>query len=139
MQTRHVWVRDLLVNLDAPGTLENALALVAQIQAEGGKARFNPLNTTLQAAAATDHNSVHVKNYVSWEQGIAATGATFRQANMARLLKALKAGGPAESYWAALASSPWGTKPPGSMPIDAWLLDVQRHWFDRAMMPVAGS
>lgn len=136
-KSRHIYVCDLLTALNAPGSLMNAVALIAQIQAEGGQAHFNPLNTTLPMKGATDYNSVHVKNYVSWEQGIDATARTLKQANMAKLLKVLKAGGPALAYWNALAVSPWGTHPPGGMKIQDFLDDVSRHWYDRAMMPIA--
>lgn len=138
-KSRHIFVCDLLEALHAPGSLNNAIALVAQIQAEGGQAHFNPLNTTLRQAGSTDYNSVHVQNYKSWTQGIAATAKTLEQANMAKLLKVLKAGGPAAAYWTALGVSPWGTHPPGGMKIELFLDDVSRHWFDRALMPIAGS
>lgn len=138
-KSRHVFAADLLDELGVPGSLANALAIIAQIQAEGGKALFNPLNTTLPAAGAKDYNSVHVKNYMTYEQGVAATAATLRQANMSRLLAALKIGKDAGTYWAVLPTSPWGTKPPGGMSATAFLADVQAHWFARAMLPISGT
>lgn len=138
-RSRHLWTRDLLAELGVPGTYYNALAVIAQIQAEGGQARFNPLNTTLKQPGSTDYNSVPVQNYTSWEQGLHATAATLRQPNMALLMRALKQGSSSAAYWQALAQSPWGTKPPGSMGVQAFLDDVRRHWYDRAMLTVAGS
>lgn len=138
-KSRHVFAADLLDELGAPGSLANALALVAQIQAEGGGAKFNPLNTTLPAVGATDYNKVHVKNYMTYEQGVAATAATLRQTNMAKLHTALMSGKDAATYWAVLPSSPWGTKPPGGMSATAFLADVERHWFARAMLPISGT
>lgn len=139
MQTRHVWVRDLLRDLGVPGSYYNALSIIAQIQAEGGKARFNPLNTTLKVPGSTDYNSVPVQNYPTWEQGLAATVSTLRQVNMLPLMKALKAGTSSTAYWKALGVTPWGTRPPGGMGIEDFLDDVRRHWFDRAMQGIAGT
>lgn len=139
MQTRHVYVRDLLVALGAPGTLENAAALIAQMQAEGGQAKFNPLNTTVKAPGSTDYNTVHVQNFVSWTQGVATTAKTLEQANMVKLHSALMKGNSALTYWQALAVSPWGTKPPSGYTIEAWLSDVDAHWFDRSMQGISGT
>lgn len=137
--SRHLWVRDLLAKLAVPGNINNAVALIAQIQAEGGEARFNPLNTTLPMPGATDYNAVHVKNYVSYGQGLDATAQTLRQDNMAKLLGALRRGDSARAYWVALGSSPWGTHPPGGSTIDSFLDDIRKHWYDRAMKPIAGT
>jgi hypothetical protein len=137
--SRHLWTRDLLALLACPGSLQNTLALIAQIQAEGGSAAFNPLNTTLNAPGATDYNYVHVKNYISYQQGLSATAATLKQANMKPLMDALKKGNSAKSYWVALGISPWGTSPPGGMTIDAFLADIRTHWMARAMVPIAGT
>jgi hypothetical protein len=139
MQTRHLYAVDVIRGLGVPGSLENVLGLVAQMQAEGGSARFNPLNTTLAMPGATDYNGVHVKNYVSWDQGMAATIQTLRQSNMAKLMLELRRGTSARAYWVALGLSPWGTRPPGGMSIDAFLSDVRAHWTDRAMQGIAGT
>lgn len=139
MKTRHTWAHDLLVKIEAPLSLANALALIAQIQAEGGKAAYNPMNTTLQMPGATDYNGVHVKNYRTYEQGLEATAATLRQANMARLYTALKSGKSAATYWTILPTSKWGTKPPDGMSAAAFLADVERHWFDRALLSITGT
>lgn len=48
-------------------------AWVSWMQAEGGSAKFNPLNTTQEMPGATDFNWVGVKNYVSFKQGVQAT------------------------------------------------------------------
>lgn len=138
-QTRHVWVRDLLVAVACPGSLENAVALVAQCQAEGGTARFNPLNCTVKAPGSTDYNKVPVQNYVSYAQGQSVTAGMLRQQNMAGLLDALKIGTSAVSYWNALAKSPWGTHPPSGYTVATWLDDVRVHWFARAMICIAGT
>jgi hypothetical protein len=137
--SRHLWVRDLLASLLVPGSLANVLAIIAQIQAEGGEALFNPLNTTLHMPGATDYNSVHVKDYLTYAQGLTATANTLRQPNMHLLMAALKKGDSTRGYWVALGASPWGTKPPGGKTIDAFLADVRKHWMARAMIPIAGT
>ena len=47
-------------------------------RAEGGSARWNPLNTTEPMLGTTDYNSAHVKNYPSPIAGIAATALTLQ-------------------------------------------------------------
>lgn len=138
-QTRHVWTRDLLTMLGAPGSLENAVAIIAQCQAEGGSARFNPLNCTVKAPGSTDYNSVGVQNFTSYQQGLTVTKGMLEQANMHALLAALRLGTSAPSYWAGLATSPWGTKPPAGYTAASWLEDVRSHWFARAMVPIFGT
>lgn len=143
-QTRHVWVRDLLALLKAPGTLENALAIVAQIQAEGGAAKFNPLNCTVRAPGSTDYNKVPVQNYVTYAQGLHVTAGMLQQTNMRGLHAELMKGDSSAIYWSALAVSPWGTHPPERSPgvpytVAQWLADVRAHWFDRAMLPISGT
>lgn len=137
--SRHLWTRDLLALLACPGSYYNALSIVAQCQAEGGSAMFNPLNTTLAMTGATNYNSVGVKNYTSYAQGLDATARTLKQANMATLLAALKEGSSSIGYWRLLAASPWGTKPPTGVSITAFLDDTRRHWYDRSMTPIAGT
>lgn len=138
-QTRHVWCRDLLAKLQLPGTLENAVSLVAQCQAEGGSARFNPLNCTVPAPGSTAYNSVGVQNFASYDQGLSVTAGMIRQENMHLLYQALKAGNSATLYWQALAMSPWGTRPPGGYTVAAWLSDVETHWFARSMVTITGT
>ena len=45
-------------------------------RAEGGRAQWNPLNTTEPLAGASDYNTAGVKNYPSPVAGIAATALT---------------------------------------------------------------
>lgn len=129
----------MLVRLGVKGSYYNALSIIAQIQAEGGQARFNPLNTSLRMPGSTDYNSIPVQNYTSYAQGLDATVQTLKQANMVKLFTELRSGTSSRAYWVALAESPWGTKPPGTMTIDAYLDDVRRHWYDRAMIGIAGT
>ena len=54
----------------------NRELLGAWAQAEGGTARFNPLNTTQPWPNATNYNSVGVKNYRTGSDGVHATAVT---------------------------------------------------------------
>lgn len=71
-----LWRFRLLRAIHAKGSAENRRLLGAWARAEGGSARYNPLNTTEPWPGATDYNSVHVRNYRSGADGIAATAAT---------------------------------------------------------------
>jgi len=74
--TREDFARALLAEVGAKPTQRNLWALVSWIQAEGGDASYNPLNTTLEMPGSTDYNGVGVKNYQSFEQGVEATART---------------------------------------------------------------
>jgi hypothetical protein len=63
----------LLLVPAAPGNLALAYAWA---RAEGGSARWNPLNTTFDQAPCSDYNSAGVKNYDTPTAGIAATART---------------------------------------------------------------
>jgi len=76
----------------------------------GQGARFNPLNTTYNLPPCTDYNSVHVRNYASWSQGIAATVATYKLVYYVKVRAAmLDPKASAVDVAEAIAASPWGT------------------------------
>jgi hypothetical protein len=62
-------------------------------RAEGGRATFNPFNTTLPLASATNYNRAKVKNYPDALAGTAATILTLRLAYYKPLIAALRANG----------------------------------------------
>ena len=70
------WKFRLLRSIHGSGYRQNRRLLRAWARAEGGTARFNPLNTTEPWPGATDYNTVGVKNYPSGAAGISATAAT---------------------------------------------------------------
>lgn len=74
--TRYQFAKALLDRLGLKPTKRRLWALLAWMQAEGGNAKFNPLNTTHDMPLATDYNSVHVKNYVTLREGVIATAKT---------------------------------------------------------------
>lgn len=106
---RTQWATDLLKRLGMPVTSENVRAMSAWAQAEGTSASFNPLATTQGASGASNFNSVGVKNYVSYEQGLEATVKTLTNGRYEPILTALRAGNNAEAVGSAVEQSPWGT------------------------------
>lgn len=72
-------IRAILSAIGAPQTQANINSMSAWIQHETPwppVAKFNPMNTTLPMPGSTCFNSVCVRNYVSWAQGIEATART---------------------------------------------------------------
>jgi hypothetical protein len=106
---RTQWATDLLNQLGLPVTAENIKALGAWAQAEGTKASFNPLATTQSMPGATSFNSVGVRNYTSYADGIRATAQTLTNGHYPNILAALRAGNSAVAVAQAVAASPWGT------------------------------
>jgi len=99
----------ILEGVGAPVTNNNMAYLYAWRQAEGGKATFNPFNTTQKAEGTTNYNSVGVKNYVSAEQGIAATIKTLLNGRYSAIIDCLKKDCSPDQTAKALIESPWGT------------------------------
>jgi hypothetical protein len=106
---RQQFATDLLARLGMPQTAENVRALVAWQQAEGTRAAFNPLATTQGSPGASDFNSVGVKNYTSYAQGLDATVTTLRNGRYGEILAALLDGRSASRLASAVEGSPWGT------------------------------
>ncbi len=107
--SRTQFAHDLLAKLGMPDTAENVRAIKAWAQAEGTDAGFNPLATTRRAAGTTDFNSVGVKNYPSYTDGVQATADTLRNGLYGTILDALSQGTSAQNVAQAIASSRWGT------------------------------
>ena len=101
--------KEVLTGLGAPITKNNMLFLLAWRQSEGGRATFNPFNTTQKAEGATNYNKVGVKNYVSAEQGIKSTIKTISNGRYDSIINALKKDSPPMVTADALVASPWGT------------------------------
>jgi len=104
------WAKDFLTQLGAPVTASNVQAITAWEQAEGTKAAFNPLATTQSGfAGETQFNSVGVKNYASYQDGINANVKVITNGLYGNILAALQQGNSASAVAQAVASSPWGT------------------------------
>jgi peptidoglycan hydrolase CwlO-like protein len=111
--TQLTWARALLVAMRLPVTADNVAAVTAWEMAEGGHwyntAYYNPLNTTQSMPGATVFNSVGVKAYTSWKQGLEATVKTLKNGYYGGIIEALRRGNDASSVAAAVGASPWGT------------------------------
>ena len=70
------WREHLVAVIGGHMDAEKGRFLTAWAQAEGGTARWNPLNTTLGLPGATDYNSAGVKNYTRPVWGVCATALT---------------------------------------------------------------
>ena len=104
------WARDFLTRLGMPITNDNVRAVTAWQQAEGTAAHFNPLATTQSGyAGETRFNSVGVKNYATYADGIDANVKAITNGLYGNVLAALRAGNSAEAVAQAIANSPWGT------------------------------
>lgn len=115
MRTRGEFARALLPRIGAEVTTHNMRALMAWMQAEGDAGRFNPLNTTLPLPGATEFNSVGVKNYASFNDGVRATAETLNYGASRDLYgyrpirSALIHNLPAWRTLRAVEASAWGT------------------------------
>lgn len=93
---------------------EGMRLLDAWQRAEGGTARWNPLNTTLRLAGSTDYNGTGVQNYFRPTEGCAATVLTLVNGNYNGILGDLQNGTKtAEQIVNDRASQfrTWGTDP----------------------------
>jgi hypothetical protein len=136
--TRIDFARAFLDAIEASHHKRNLWALVAWMQAEGSAAKFNPLATTQDMPGATDFNWDGVKDYTSFEQGVAATAKTLNYGAdrglygykpiRRRLRKSVLA------YWTlrAVESSQWGT---GGLALRC-LRTVKRDWQVYAFRPI---
>lgn len=110
MATFSGWQAALLRSIGAPATAANLKFLNAWQRAEGGRASFNPLNTTQGSHGASNYNSVGVKNYRSPQEGVHATAQTLLNGHYGNIVGLLRSGKASPSQMAtAVAKSPWGT------------------------------
>lgn len=103
------WATAILAGVGAPDTANNRGNCAAWAACETSGSSYNPFNTTLFMPGSTCYNSVCVRNYVSFAQGVAATVSTIRQGNMAAIANALRNDVNRQAFGAAVGSAPWGT------------------------------
>lgn len=103
------WWRDILSGIHAPDSAVNRSNLNAWVACEGGSAAYNPFNTTEPWPRATDYNSVGVKNYASYQDGVSATIATLENGFYPNILAALRSSARRSVFAGAVGASPWGT------------------------------
>jgi hypothetical protein len=136
--TRETFAKALLYELKAPATQRNLWALVAWMQAEGSTASFNPLATTQEMPGATDFNSVGVKNYVSFKQGVEATAKTLNHGadldiyGYRPIRTRLRQNTWAKRTLRAVEKSIWGT---GGLALRC-LPGVKQHWIYYRDLPI---
>lgn len=92
--TREQWAYDLLAAIGNPkpnlATIDFVVGWTTAETATNSGAKFNLLNTTQPITDATDFNSVHVKNYSSYNEGIQETAITLENGRYPHILNALK-------------------------------------------------
>lgn len=104
------WARDFLTKAGLPITAENVRAVEAWQQAEGTAAKFNPLATTQGGyAGSTNFNSVGVKNFVSYQDGIDANAKVLNNGLYPNIIAAFKKGDSSLDVALAIKNSPWGS------------------------------
>jgi hypothetical protein len=87
-----LWRYRLLRAIDGKNNRANRRLLRAWAKAEGGSARYNPLNTTEPWHGTTNYNSDGVKNYPTAAAGIAATAATLRNGHYQGIVSDMRQG-----------------------------------------------
>jgi hypothetical protein len=104
--------REILRGIGAPVT-DNTLALIyAWRQTEGGKAAYNPFNTTHKLPGSTLYgtNKHGVQNYATPRDGVRATVTTMTNGKYDSILALLQSDAAPEDVAKAIIASPWGTK-----------------------------
>lgn len=139
--SRGEWAREFLVRIGAPITHRNLLVLMAWMQAEGGTARWNPLNSTHDAPGATIYNWASVKNYPSFEVGMQATvetlnwGADRRKFGYRRIRRRLRKSRGSTGTLKAIERSEWGTDGLALVVLP----DIKREFNENAKKTISGS
>lgn len=106
------WALDFLAAAQFPPTPENVRAVVSWEYAESGAGGglFNPLNTTQGGyPGETNYNSVGVKNYRQYEDGIAANAKVIHNGYYTDAVANFRIGEDARRTCDAITRSPWGT------------------------------
>ena len=108
--TPQTWAQALLQRLGEPVTPGNVRVIEEWEAREGGHwlntARFNPLNTTQSEPGSSSINSVGVKAYTSWQEGLTATATTLKNGLYNNVLVALHKNDQ-QAAIQAIRQSPW--------------------------------
>jgi len=100
----------ILRGIGAPVTGNTLALLYAWRQTEGGKATYNPLNTTWKRPGSLKFNSRNVQSYLTPQDGVFATVNTLRDPQYASIVAALQSDKPPEEVGRIIIASPWGTR-----------------------------
>src|SRR5215469_7391453 len=84
------WATSVLKQGGWPVTTANQQSLIAWALLEGGGGSYNPLNTT--QGPGSNFNSVGVKNFASWDQGVTNTVATINNGYYPNIVADLRSG-----------------------------------------------
>jgi hypothetical protein len=103
------WWAAILSGIKAPDNATTRSNLNAWQACEGADATFNPFNTTLWWPRSSCYNSVCVRNYANFQDGVSATVSTILQSNMSPILAALRGSYNRDGFANAIDASPWGT------------------------------
>lgn len=106
------WALDFLAVAGFQATPENVRAVVSWEYAEssGGGGMFNPLNTTQGGyAGESNFNSVGVKNYATYSDGVAANARVIHNGYYKHAVAMFEHGSDARAICDAITASPWGT------------------------------
>lgn len=82
----------VLRGIGAPVTQTNRSLIYAWMRGEGTRAANNPLATTQDAPGATDFNSIGVKNYPTFQEGVQATVRTLLNGRYNGIVNDLRVG-----------------------------------------------
>lgn len=141
MATRRDWALAFLAGLGKPSTDHNVIAILTWIRSEFGRsapipAHWNPLATTRDLKPNTEYNSVGVRNYETFDQGVRASVETLEldERGYAGILGALNEGDDPRKVIDAIRASVWGSHPSESM-----LSYVYAHEAMEAGLSIAGG
>lgn len=101
--------REVLRGIGAPVTPNTMALIYAWRQTEGGKATYNPFNTTLKLPGSTSYNAVGVQNYATPGDGVTATVRTLKNGKYDAVLSLLRSNAAPTDVAKAILASPWGT------------------------------
>lgn len=124
------WAQLLTTALGAPAIRDNLVAIVAWEAAEGTRATWNPLATTIAMPESTIYNSHGVRNYRSKEQGIEASVMTLRRPGHGydAIIASLKRGAEAMETGHAINRSDWCRGCAGGQYVIGFIPAVERYY-----------
>jgi hypothetical protein len=96
--------------IGAPVTGNTLAVIYAWRQTEGGKATYNPFNTTWKKPGSTAYNTVGVQNYAIPQDGVDATVKTLVLPRYTDIVRLLQNDTPPREVVDAITKSAWGTK-----------------------------
>ena len=109
--TREQWASDALLSISKPVSVNNLKSVVCWESSENTQALFNPCASTLQYEGSNDFNEAGVKNYATYEEGLAAWKATILNGLYSPILECFDRSASMAETCSAIENSAWGSKP----------------------------